>query len=70
MVYSKTENALMLGIMPAGGPAPNLAAGLTQVTSVGVVVILQLLWIGLFLFYGRSRVTGSVMSFHVVAENV
>ena len=61
---------LMLGIMPAGGPAPNLAAGLSEVTSVGVVVTLQLMWIGLFLFYGRSRVTGSVMSFHVVPENV
>lgn len=61
---------LMLSVMPAGGLAPNLAAGLAQVTSVGVVVLLQLLWIGLFLFYGRSRVTGSVMSFHVVAENV
>jgi hypothetical protein len=61
---------LMLGIIPGDGSAPNLAAGLSQVTSVGVVVTLQLMWIGLFLFYGRSRVTGSVMSFHVVAENV
>jgi len=28
------------------------------------------MWIGLFLFYGRSRVTGSVVSFHVMAERV
>jgi hypothetical protein len=26
--------------------------------------------VGLFLFYGRSRVTGSVVSFHVVADRV
>lgn len=61
---------LMLTLIPSEGPAPNLAAGLAQVTSAGVIVILQALWVGLFLFYGRSRVTGSVMSFHVVAEKV
>jgi hypothetical protein len=32
--------------------------------------MLQALWVGLFLFYGRSRVTGSVVSFHVVADRV
>lgn len=61
---------LMLTVIPSEGLTPNLAAGLAQVTSAGVIVILQLLWAGLFLFYGRSRVTGSVVSFHVVAERV
>lgn len=61
---------LMLTVIPSEGPVPNLATGLAQVTSAGVIVILQLLWVGLFLFYGRSRVTGSLMSFHVVAERV
>jgi hypothetical protein len=61
---------LMLTVIPSEGPAPNLAPGLAQVTSAGAIVILQMLWIGLFLFYGRSRVTGSVVSFHVVAERV
>src|SRR5271169_1475734 len=61
---------LMLTLIPSEGPTPNLAAGLAQVTSAGAIVILQLLWAGLFLFYGRSRVTGSVVSFHVVAERV
>lgn len=61
---------VMLSVMPGDGSAPNLTAGLAQVTSMGVVVLLQLLWVGLFFFYGRSRVTGSVVSFHVVAENV
>jgi len=61
---------LALTVIPSEGPVPNLAAGLTALTSTLVIVILQLLWAGLFLFYGRSRVTGSVMSFHVVAEKV
>ncbi len=62
--------ALMLSVIPSEGPVPNLMAGLAQVTSAGVIVLLQLLWVGLFLYYGRSRVTGSVVSFHVVAERV
>ena len=61
---------VMLSILPSEGPAPNVAAGLAQVTSAGVIVLLQACWVGLFLYYGRSRVTGSVVSFHVVAERV
>ena len=66
MVYLTT----LLTLVPANGPRPNLAAGLAQVTSAGVIVMLQVLWVALFLYYGRSRVTGSVVSFHVVAERV
>jgi hypothetical protein len=61
---------VMLSIIPSEGPAPNLAAGLAQVTSAGVIVVLQACWVGLFLFYGRSRVTASTVSFHVVAGRV
>lgn len=61
---------LMITLLPGGGPIPNLAIGLTQVISAGVIVALQVLWVGLFLFYGRSRVTGSVVSFHVMTERV
>jgi len=66
MVYSTAAFA----ILPGNGPMPALMAGLTQISSASVVVILQLTWLGLFLFYGRSRVTGSVVSFHVVSERV
>ena len=62
--------ATMASILPNQGPVPNLTAGLAQLRSAGVIVALELLWVVLFLFYGRSRVTGSVMSFHVVAERV
>lgn len=62
--------SIVLLLLPAGGPPPNLAAGLAVVTSAGVIVALEVLWVALFLYYGRSRVTGSVLSFHVVAEHV
>ena len=61
---------LMFAVIPGGGSTSNLAEGLAQVVSAGVVVMLQALWVGLFLFYGRSRVTSSVVSFHVVADRV
>ena len=62
--------AVMVAVLPGGGPVPNLAVGLAQATSAGVIVLLEALWVGLFLFYGRSRVTGSVVSFHVVTDRV
>jgi len=61
---------VMLTVLPSDGPAPNLAAGLAQVTSAGVIVLLQVLWVGLFLYYGRSRVTASVLWFHVVPDRI
>jgi hypothetical protein len=61
---------LMLSVIPGEGPAPNLAAGLAHVTSAGVIVLLQACWMGLFLFYGRSRVTASTLLFHVVQERI
>ena len=62
--------AVMLTVLPSEGPTPNLAAGLVAVTSARTILTLQALWVALFLYYGRSRVTSSVVSFHVVAERV
>ena len=62
--------AVMLTVLPSDGPMPNLAAGLAAVTSAGSIVTLETLWVVLFLYYGRSRVTSSVVSFHVIAERV
>jgi hypothetical protein len=61
---------MMLIVLRSDGPLPNLAAGLAAVTSAAAIVALQALWVVLFLYYGRSRVTSSVVSFHVVAERV
>jgi hypothetical protein len=62
--------AVMLTVLPSDGPTPNLTAGLGAVASAAAIVTLQALWVVLFLYYGRSRVTSSVVSFHVVAERV
>jgi len=57
-------------LFPAAGPTPDLAFGLSQLATLPVILVLQSLWIFLFLFYGRSRVTASVVSFHVVTERI
>lgn len=61
---------IMLSIIPSEGPLPDVAAGLAQLTLASVIVLLQTCWLGLFLFYGRSRVTASTVSFHVLADRV
>jgi hypothetical protein len=61
---------VMIAALPGGGPMPNVALGLSQLTSSAAIVSLQALWIFLFLFYGRSRVTGSEVSFHVVTSGI
>jgi hypothetical protein len=50
--------------------APSLAAGFAQLVSVPAIIALQIFWIALFLYYGRSRVTASTLSFHVVADRI
>ena len=60
----------MISFLPSEGPTPNIAAGLSQVTSAAVIVGIEALWLLVFLYYGRSRVTASVLSFHVVEDRV
>lgn len=57
-------------VMPAEGAAPDLGLGLSQITSTSVFVSLQAFWILVFLYYGRSRVTGSTVSFHVNQNSI
>jgi hypothetical protein len=52
-------------VIPAEGAAPDLGLGLAQITSTSVFVSLQAFWVVMFLHFGRSRVTGSTVSFHV-----
>ena len=51
-------------------PVPNLSAALAHMTSAPILLALEILWIGLFLYYGRSRVTASKVSFHVLANQI
>jgi hypothetical protein len=50
--------------------APDLASAFGQLFSASMILALQILWAALFLYYGRSRVTASTVSFHVVAGNI
>lgn len=58
-------------LMPIAAPiTPDLSAGFAQMMSAPVILLLQLIWAALFLYYGRSRVTSSKLSFHVVADRI
>jgi len=60
-----------IALMPASEQlAPDLQAGFAQLTSAPVILLLQVLWVGLFLYYGRSRVTASTLSFHIVTDRI
>jgi len=49
---------------------PDLAAAFAQVFSAPAILALQIFWVALFWYYGRSRVTASTLSFHVVADRI
>ena len=51
-------------------PLPELARGLATLWSPAPLLLLQLLWVVIFLYTGLSRVTAATMSFHVNAEKV
>ncbi len=55
-------------LLPASGAVPDLWLGFHQMTSTPVIVLLQVQWILLFLYYGRSRVTASTVSFYTVSD--
>jgi hypothetical protein len=70
-IVSMIYLSIVLLLMPVASPiAPDLAAAFVQVFSVPVILALQTFWAALFLYYGRSRVTTSTLSFHVVADRI
>jgi hypothetical protein len=44
---------------------PNLSAGASLLWNPLTLLLLQLLWLTVFLYTGRSMVTGSTLNFHV-----
>jgi hypothetical protein len=63
--------SIVLLLMPAALPVvPDLAAAFAQVFSAPAILALQIFWVALFWYYGRSRVTASTLSFHVVADRI
>jgi hypothetical protein len=59
---------LVTSLAPSEGTPPILGLAFSRVLSLPVVAGLQAFWIALFLYYGRSRVTASTVSFHVLAD--
>ena len=58
-------------LTPSGATVtPDLVAGFEQICSAAVILLVQFFWICLFLYYGRSSVTASTVSFHVVADRI
>jgi hypothetical protein len=50
------------------GPEPDILAGLASLWDPAFLIFIQGLWLSLFLFTGRSRVTGSTISVRVIEE--
>jgi prolipoprotein diacylglyceryltransferase len=51
-------------------PTPELSRGFASLWSPGPLLLMQLLWVVIFLYTGLSRVTAATMSFHVNTEKV
>jgi len=63
--------SIFLVVLPSSSViTPDLSSAFAQFFSAAIILPLQVFWVALFLYYGRSRVTGSKLSFHVIAERV
>lgn len=51
-------------------PAPDVLLGLGYLWHPAAILSLQALWVAVFLYTGRSRVTGSALSFHVIQDRI
>jgi hypothetical protein len=70
-IFAAIYSTVVLLLMPAGAtPLPSVAAALSHLIAVPMLLGIQGLWLALFLYYGKSRVTASTLRFHVVAENI
>ena len=62
--------AMALWFGGEGAVRPDLAAGFSSLWSPGMLLALQALWLIIFLYTGRSSVTGATLSFHVHRERI
>jgi hypothetical protein len=67
VIYS----AAILPFFPLQHPVhPEIIVGLRSLWTPELILFIQGVWIVSFLFTGKSRVTGSSLSFYVIPENV
>jgi len=62
--------AVLAFAVPTEIGAPNLISGLQTLTTTTSILILEGLWVAVFLYLGRSSVTTARMSFHVVRDRI
>jgi hypothetical protein len=63
--------ALLIALTPATiGLTADIIAGLAALWTPGMLLALQGLWLIIFLYTGRSSVTGAHLSFHVHADRI
>lgn len=67
VVYALT---LPLMFTSAHGSVPDLKTGLMSIWNPSLLVLLQAFWVVIFLHTGRSMVTGSTLSLHVIKERI
>lgn len=78
--FSYYQQLSLMGLLYAGGMAawlpdgpsvqPDLLRGLSTLWQPAVLICLQILWVGMFLFTGRSRVTTATVALHVVKDQI
>ena len=61
---------LVTSVVPGKGAVPSLDLAFRRILSLPAAAGLEVFWIALFLYYGRSRVTASAVSCHVLADQV
>lgn len=54
----------------SGTSTPNVLTGLRDVVKTPVLLLLETMWVAIFLYMGRSSVTAARLSFHVVHEKI
>ena len=62
---------LVVALIPtAPTPRPYVVTGLRSIWNPATILFLELAWLGMFLYTGRSSVTGSTLAFHVYRERI
>jgi hypothetical protein len=70
-ILSALYLSIFLVLLPSSSViTPDLSAAFSQFFSAATILALQVFWVALFVYYGKSRVTDSTVSFHVVAERL
>ena len=69
VIYALAVALVLVGI-PVAVAQPDILGGLRSVWRPALVLFLQALWLAVFFYAGRSMVTGSTLSFHVLRDRI